>query len=111
MGNHSAGMRNGRIRSLLAIVSAVMFAITLLVGLTVSLRAQSSKDQAAATPRLTLQWEIDAGGKMKFDVASAKQDTAVPGAQTVYSNVLLTVGDIEYRANTNGDCKSTEPTN
>ena len=34
-------------------------------------------------------WQIAAGGKMQFDVASVKQDTAAPGPQTVHTNIPL----------------------
>lgn len=40
------------------------------------------------------QWQIAAGGKMAFDVASVKQDTAQPSPSTVYTNVNLGNGDL-----------------
>ena len=35
------------------------------------------------------QWQVDAGSKMEFDVASVKQDTATPSRSTVNSNIPL----------------------
>ena len=46
-----------------------------------------AKRQVAQPP--TPQWQIDAGGKMEFDVASVKQDTTPLSPQTVHSNVPL----------------------
>jgi len=47
--------------------------------------AQGQTAQAEPTP----QWEIDAGGKMAFDVASVKQNTSGPTGPRPTSNVPL----------------------
>jgi len=94
MGNHVGRTRNGRSKAFLTRASAVVLTVTLLAGVVAALRAQSPKGQAPAAQPPTPQWQIDAGGKMEFDVASVKLDTAVPSAQTVHSNVSLTVGDV-----------------
>jgi uncharacterized protein (TIGR03435 family) len=61
---------------------------------TAPLSAQSAATsaQTANSPAVP-QWQIDAGGKMAFDVASVKQDTAEPGPQTTSTNVPLGAGD------------------
>ena len=51
--------------------------------------AQPAESQAPATPSPVPQWQIDAGGKMEFDVASVKPNTAPMTAQTVHSNIPL----------------------
>jgi uncharacterized protein (TIGR03435 family) len=43
----------------------------------------------SAVPR----WQMDAGGKMAFDVASVKRDTVVPSPETVHVNVPLDAMD------------------
>ena len=53
------------------------------------LRAQSDAGQASGGQPPTPQWQIDAGGKMEFDVASVKQDNTPLSPQTVHSNVPL----------------------
>ena len=94
MGNDVGRARNGRSNPLLTLTSAVVLAATLLLGSVAPVHAQSPKGLAPAVQPPTPQWQIDAGGKMEFDVASVKLDTAAPSAQTVHSNVSLTVGDV-----------------
>jgi uncharacterized protein (TIGR03435 family) len=48
-------------------------------------RGPAAQTQAAPAP----QWQIDAGGKMSFDVASVKQNTAAQSQTTVNSNIPL----------------------
>ena len=48
-----------------------------------------SATSAAAATAIVPQWQIDAGGKMEFDVASVKQNQATPGPDTVSSNIPL----------------------
>jgi uncharacterized protein (TIGR03435 family) len=55
-------------------VSAAILAVTLFVGVAASLRAQSVAGQALASQPSAPQWQIDAGGKMEFDVASVKRN-------------------------------------
>ena len=85
MGNHAAGTQN-ETRKLLAIASALVLAATLIAS---SLRAQSPKGQAPAVQPPTPQWQIDAGGKMEFDVASVKRDTRPESPTTRTANMPL----------------------
>ena len=85
MGNHAAGTQN-ETRKLLAIASALVLAATLIAS---SLRAQSPKGQAPAVQPPTPQWQIDAGGKMEFDVASVKRDTRPESPATRTANMPL----------------------
>jgi uncharacterized protein (TIGR03435 family) len=50
------------------------------------LRAQAAGQPPAMQTTATPQWQIDAGGKMSFDVTSGKPDMAEPG-QNVNTNV------------------------
>jgi uncharacterized protein (TIGR03435 family) len=88
-----------------------------------SLAAQSASTQAPAAPptanqanqapatasapsqATTPQWQIDAGGKMEFDIASVKQDTAPQTEQTVNSNIPL--GPMDMFTPTGGLLSST----
>ena len=75
---------------MMALASAVVLAVTLFLGLMVPVHAESAKGQAPAVQPPTPQWQIDAGGKMEFDVASVKQDTRLePSATTRNSNIPL----------------------
>ena len=66
-----------------------------------SLHAQTAAaNPTAAAERPQKQWEIDAGGKMEFDVASIKQDTAQPSPTTVHSNIPM--GSMDMFAPTGG---------
>lgn len=56
---------------------------------TQSAPAQPDAGGASATPAPVPQWQIDAGGKMEFDVFSVKPDTAAISQQTVHSNIPL----------------------
>jgi hypothetical protein len=78
VGNHAGRTRDGRSNPLLTLTSAVVLAATLLLGSVAPVHAQSLKGQAPAAQPPTPQWQIDAGGKMEFDFASVKLDTAVP---------------------------------
>jgi uncharacterized protein (TIGR03435 family) len=50
---------------------------------------QAVAAQASTTPAPMPQWQIDAGGKMEFDVVSVKPNNAPMTAQTVNSNIPL----------------------
>jgi len=78
MRTHPGGARSDRSKKLpLTTASAVALAVALLLSvMAASLRAQSAPGQAPAARPPTPQWQIDAGGKMEFDVASVKQNTA-----------------------------------
>jgi len=84
---------NRRSEPLLTTAAAVVLAVTLLLGLVTPVRSQSAGGQAPAAQPLTPQWQIDAGGKMAFEVASVKQDTAEPSPSNVSTNVPLGDGD------------------
>jgi bla regulator protein blaR1 len=100
MGNHAGRTRNGKSKPLLRTASAVALAVTLASGGVAARRAQSPNDQAPAARAPTPQWQIDAGGKMKFDVASVKPNTADPTPTNVNSNMALGPGD--YYSSTGG---------
>ena len=95
MGNHAGRTRNGRSKPLLTIVSAAVLAVTLLVNVVAPLRSQSPEGQAQAAQAPTPQWQIDAGAKMAFDVASVKQNKSgpPPSGDKPYSNFVLGPGD------------------
>src|SRR3954467_2473533 len=85
MGNNAAGKQN-ETRKLLAIVSALLLTAAFIA---ISLHAQSPKGEAPAVQPSTPQWQIDAGGKMEFDVASVKRDTAEVSPATRTANMPL----------------------
>ena len=89
MGKHARDTRNTKRSPFLAMASASVLAVTLFMGVVAPLRAQSTSSHAEEARPQTPQWQIDAGGKMEFDVASVKQDTTPPSPQTVNSNVPL----------------------
>src|ERR1700730_5923306 len=89
MGKHARDTRNTKRIPFLAMASASVLAVTLFMGVVAPLRAQSTSSHAEEARPQTPQWQIDAGGKMEFDVASVKQDTTPPSPQTVNSNVPL----------------------
>ena len=89
MGKHARDKRNIKRSPFLAMASASVLAVTLFMGVVAPLRAQSTSSHAEEARPQTPQWQIDAGGKMEFDVASVKQDTTPPSPQTVNSNVPL----------------------
>jgi uncharacterized protein (TIGR03435 family) len=91
MGNHPAVGTNSRSKcSFTFALTAAFVAIVFVVAAAAVVRAQASKPNPK-TPTAQLQavpqWQIDAGGKMEFDVASVKQDTATPSQETVKSNI------------------------
>ncbi len=51
--------------------------------------AQTPPTNGAPSQRATPQWEIDAGGKMEFDVASVKRNTVPPRQDEDASNIPL----------------------
>jgi len=70
-------------------IAAVIVSIILGVPLQSRLEAQSGNGVSKSP-----QWQIDAGGKMEFEVVSVKQNTATPSAQTVRSNIPLGPQDL-----------------
>ena len=79
----------------LAATAAAIIAFALMVIPFTPLGAQSTPGQAPATQPATPQWQIDAGGKMAFDVASVKPNDSDARA---YSNFPLGPGDV-YSSN------------
>jgi len=51
--------------------------------------AQPTATQSSASRASNPDWQTAAGGKMSFDVASVKQDTAAPSPTTINSNIPL----------------------
>jgi uncharacterized protein (TIGR03435 family) len=105
MRNRCGGTRDGRRKSFFEVASAVVLGLTLSVGIAApAIGAQSAPNQTATTqasptpssaaPLPPPQWQIDAGGKMEFDVVSVKQDTAPMSPQTVSSNFPLGPGNM-----------------
>jgi len=116
MGNHPTGPRLVRRNSLFKMAAAMVLAALLLAAMAPPLVAQSGAGQApagqapagqspAAQPSKMPDWQIAAGGKMAFDVASVKPDNAAQSAQTVSSNVALGPGD--YYSPTGGRFSAT----
>src|SRR5579863_9350799 len=87
MGNHAADTRNAG-RGPFLMVSAVL-GLALIAWAVASVGAQSPKGQAPAVQPPTPQWQIDAGGKMEFDVASVKRDTRPESPATRTANMPL----------------------
>jgi uncharacterized protein (TIGR03435 family) len=63
---------------------------------------QSPPAQSKSAPQNSQmpEWQAAAGGKMEFDVASVKQNTAAPSRQTVFSNIPL--GPMDAFSSTGG---------
>ena len=67
-------------------------AATLAVAFLASAIAQPFRAQSAANHSTVPQWQIDAGGKMGFDVASVKQNKSGPSG-TPHTNMGLDAGE------------------
>ncbi len=98
MRHHAERKRDLRKALLATTVSVMALAVLLIVVLFTAsqLSAKSAAAQAPTQPSTqppVAQWQIDAGGKAAFDVASLKQDIAPPGPQTVSSNIILSAMD------------------
>jgi uncharacterized protein (TIGR03435 family) len=89
MGNRAEGTWNGWTRHFLTKAGV---AVLLILGALISsrLRAQAPSAQLSRVP----QWQIDAGGKMAFDVASVKESKCVPPSCGSHSNVNMLPGDV-----------------
>ena len=102
MGDDSGGTRSARKKPFLA-ASTVMLAVTLFIGVVAaSLRAQSTASQSSAAsapvaPSPPPQWQIDAGGKLEFDVASIKPNRS---GDPAHANINLS--DLEEYTPTGG---------
>ena len=94
MGDHFGSIRNGRRKRFLTIASTLVLAVALVVAVAPPVKAQSAGGQGLTAPPPMPQWQIDAGGKMEFDVVSVKQDTAEPSASTRNSNIPLGPQDL-----------------
>ena len=100
MGNHPTGACRIRRKTLLTLAAAMVLVASLLAAVAPQVVAQSGAGRAPAGQSPTAQppatqpskvpdWQIAAGGKMEFDIASVKQDTAAVNEQTVNSNIPL----------------------
>jgi uncharacterized protein (TIGR03435 family) len=69
-----------------------LLAVAFILSVVIYSRGQSSPARAEATPQIP-QWQIDAGLKMSFDVASVTADTAKPSRTNVSSNISMGRGD------------------
>lgn len=79
MTNHAGGTRNARRKPLVTMASAVVLAVMLFVcAVAAALMAQTTTDQAPS-PAVP-QWQINAGGKKQFDVASVKRNITTGAA-------------------------------
>ena len=75
MRNRERQTRSGWARLFLATAVVALFAVSLIAGVRIAprLQAQAPTGQSPATQSATVpQWQIAAGGKMAFDVASVK---------------------------------------
>lgn len=84
-GENGSDVRNQRNLTLLIVVLAVPLSVSLATAST--LLAQAPASRASAVP----QWQSDAGGKMAFEVASVKQNTADQSARN--SNISFGASD------------------
>jgi uncharacterized protein (TIGR03435 family) len=71
---------------------SLLVSILLAALLSLTLGVQTLPAQSQTVP----QWQIDAGGKMQFEVSSVKQDKSglPPSGATPYANVAMGPGDI-----------------
>jgi uncharacterized protein (TIGR03435 family) len=103
------GKRNKtRGKSLFSATLAMVFVVMLLAGLVIvpALIVPAGAQAPAAPAQLPPpQWQVDAGGKMEFDVVSVKPDTAEPSRTTVNTNIPL--GPMDAFSPTGGLLSST----
>jgi uncharacterized protein (TIGR03435 family) len=111
----AVGRRNQADNGILAPACSTLLAIASLPGvITVAFPSQATAIQAQAqrpAPQLArssagkpsspqtassrvLEWQLAAGGKMEFDIASVKRNTVDPGVQPANSNILLGPNDL-----------------
>jgi uncharacterized protein (TIGR03435 family) len=91
MAMHAVARRKASSRIHRTAVPSAVLAVMLLVFMAAPLKAQSAPAQTAAVHAPTPQWQIDAGGKMEFDVVSVKPNNAglPPSGPRPYSNIPL----------------------
>jgi len=73
-----------------AAASVVTLALLAVMGMLTASRAQGRLPQSAAIP----QWQLDAGGKMAFEISSVKRNMMPPSPSTVNSNIPLGAMDV-----------------
>jgi len=88
MRNRAKGIRNSWKKLFLTTAAIVVLAVAVLLGLII---APSLRAQAPSSQPQTPQWQIAAGGKMAFDVASVKLNKS---SDPTYSNFPLGMGDV-----------------
>jgi uncharacterized protein (TIGR03435 family) len=94
--------RTGSSRKRLLLAMAAVTLVLLLVGALVASRLQA---QASSGQSPTPQWQIDAGGKMEFAVASVKEN-ASPLSES-HSNFALDSNLVEFPVSTGGFLSAT----
>ena len=100
MGSHTTRFGTSERESLFVLAAVLLGLVLLDAAKQSSTYAQNATDKPPAGERLQKQWEIDAGGKINFDVASIKRDTAQPSPTTVHSNMPM--GSMDMFAPTGG---------
>src|SRR5690348_9861194 len=93
MGAHTKRLAGTGAKILLLISTPLLALVLVLVATQPSLRAQSAAGNAPTSQTPTPQWQIDAGSKKEFDVASVKPDTTEPSPTNVTTNIALGPGD------------------
>jgi len=93
MNSYAARFRNRGRRHVYATSVIVLASVALVSERALPANAQSATAQTSVATAAIPQWQTDAGGKMEFDVASVKPDTATPSADTMHSNIPLGTQD------------------
>jgi len=94
MNSYAARFRHGGRKHIYATSVIVLASVALVSERASPANAQSAAAQTSVATAAIPQWQIDAGGKLAFDVASVKQDTASMSPQTVSSNFPLGPGNM-----------------
>lgn len=84
---------NKLMRSVLYLTIASVLLCCIPIFVATPLKSQTSQSSSAAERVQIPQWQINAGGKMSFDVASVKQHTDVPGVSFPHENFSLDNSD------------------
>lgn len=88
MGTHHAGTGSRSLFPKIALAAALMAMLWAPLW-PQSQTTQPTTAQSSASRPSAPDWQIAAGGKMPFDVASVRQDTASPSPATVHTNIPL----------------------
>jgi uncharacterized protein (TIGR03435 family) len=90
MRSPAEGASKAHRKFLFAAASVVTLASLAFVATLAATWAQGRLAQSAAVP----QWQLDAGGKMAFDISSVKRNMMPPSPSTVNSNIPLGAMDV-----------------